>query len=380
MLNNRKLVVDTFCELYKELEPRVDDTFWDFDQHTPVENSITLFSRQAFRKHHARIKELAEKNFFVPVLANPTEGSITLLSQCMATGTVDLVKQKKILLIGCGDLDPKYPNLWYDCYLYKPYDYDENLFQCNRVDEIYSKTIKPYKFLFLNGRARGHRKYIIERMRLNGLLDQSIWTNLDTSVIPAHARMVSLEHIGTDLMDTATPVHVLDPYYEVDQFHSGLTMTTTDSFIKASLFNNLWGDIYIKAEPYIDTYFSLVTETVFDYPYSLRSEKIYKPIAMGHPWIAAANCGYYRDIRNIGFRTFDHLIDESFDSIDNNQDRIERIVAVVEDLCKQNLEEFLTAANDVCKYNQQHMSELGPKIRQEFPQRFFNFIKQHVND
>ena len=380
MIGNRKLVVDTFCELSKELESWTDETFWDFDQHNPIPGSVTLFSRQEFRKHHSRIKQLAENNFFVPVLANPTEGSITLLSQCMSTGTIDLVRQKKILLIGCGDLDPCYLNLWYDCYLYKPYDYEENLQQCRRIDEIFFKLHKPYKFLFLNGRARGHRKYIIESMRLSGLLDQSLWTNLDSSVVPSHARMVELEHSGTDLMATTTPIKVLSEQYEVDMFQAGLQKQPTDGFIKSSLFNNLWGDIYIRAEPYIDTYFSLVTETVFDYPYSLRSEKIYKPIAMGHPWIAVANRGYYQDIRNIGFRTFEHLIDESFDLIDNNQDRIERIVAVVEDLCKQNLVEFLLAARDVCKYNQQHMAELGPKIRKEFPQRFFNFITQHVND
>ena len=263
---------------------------------------------------------------------------------------------------------------------YKPYDYQENLEQCARVNEIFDKTIKPYKFLFLNGRARGHRKYIIERMRLNGLLDQSLWTNLDKSTVPEHARMVQLNDNRQDLMSTPTPVHYLPSHYEVDQFQSNTNKAAEHAFVKGELFNDLWGEIYIKAEPYIDTYFSLVTETVFDYPYSLRSEKIYKPIAMGHPWIAAANCGYYRDIRNIGFQTFGSIIDESFDLIENNQDRIQRIVAVVEDLCNQNLEEFLTEARDICKYNQQHMAETAPKIRKEFPDRFFNFINQHVND
>ena len=147
-------------------------------------------------------------------------------------------------------------------------------------------------------------------------------------------------------------------------------------FVMNELFNNLWGAIYIQAEPYIDTYFSLVTETVCDYPYSLRSEKIYKPIAMGHPWIATANCGFYRDIRNQGFRTYSSLIDESFDSIHNNQDRLDRIVAVVQDLCQQDLAEFLVAAEQTSKYNQQHMAELGPRIRVDFPQQFLTFVEQ----
>jgi hypothetical protein len=35
--------------------------------------------------------------------------------------------------------------------------------------------------------------------------------------------------------------------------------------IKGKLFNNEWGEIYLNANPYLDTYFSLITETVFDY-------------------------------------------------------------------------------------------------------------------
>jgi hypothetical protein len=97
---------------------------------------------------------------------------------------------------------------------------------------------------------------------------------------------------------------------------------------------------------------------------------------MGHPWIAVANRGFYRDIQNQGFRTYQNLIDESFDSMDNNQDRLDRIAAVIKDLCQQDLAKFLVAAEQTSKYNQQHMAELGPRIRAEFPQQFLNFIRQ----
>jgi ABC-type transporter MlaC component len=98
---------------------------------------------------------------------------------------------------------------------------------------------------------------------------------------------------------------------------------------------------------------------------------------MGHPWIAVANQGYYRDMRNLGYKTFDHVIDESFDSIENNQDRIERIATVVEDLCQQDLASFLDSCYNVCKYNQERYAEARGEVRAEFPNRFFNFINQH---
>jgi hypothetical protein len=74
------------------------------------------------------------------------------------------------------------------------------------------------------------------------------------------------------------------------------------------------------------------------------------------------------------------LIDESFDRIDNVQDRIDRIAQVVRDLCRQDLPAFLRVAEDVCKYNQQHLAEMRIKVRQEFPDRFFKFIKNYIND
>jgi len=244
-----------------------------------------------------------------------------------------------------------------------------------RSDEIYAVTDKPYKFLFLNGRSRLHRKYLRERFAQSSLLDQSLWTWLDANADPA--QYLELEHQGKNLLITGNQIKYLPAQYEVDRYQKSLQQKTDSFFVKHDLFCNEWGEIYLKAEPYVDTYFSLVSETVFDYPYSFRTEKIWKPIAMAHPWIAVANSGYYRDLKQLGFQTFSHVIDESFDAIENHQDRIDRVVSIVEDLCQQDLASFLEACYNVCKYNQQHMSELRPLVRKQFPRRFQEFINKY---
>jgi hypothetical protein len=368
MLGNRRIICDTSCEIYSEIKHLVDDTFWDFTD--PQENSITIFARQTVNQHYAKIKELAQAGFFLPVLANPSEGSVVLKLQCQRLGLLDLVTQMKLLLVGCGDMEPELNCLVYDCYLGRVTGYEYNTEQCARSDEIYNTPNKPYKFLFLNGRTRPHRKYMIEKMRDAGLLDHALWTNLDTTPVYHY-------EYQTDLVNRASTIQLLPNQYEVERYHSNIHDQFEHSFVKHELFNNQWGDVYIRAEPYIDTYFSLISETVFDYPYSLRSEKIYKPIAMGHPFVAVANRGFYRDLRNTGFQTFHTLIDESFDLIDNNQDRLDRIATVVRDLCASDLDEFLVAAQVISKYNQQHMAELGPRISQEFPDRFRRFLQQY---
>ena len=108
-----------------------------------------------------------------------------------------------------------------------------------------------------------------------------------------------------------------------------------------------------------------------------EGEKIAKVLAMGHPWICATNAGFYRDMRNLGFRTFDGIIDESFDSIDDPKTRMDRVVDVVRDLCHQDLDSFLGACQDACKYNQGRLLELIEHENQSFPKRFFQFLHNH---
>lgn len=354
MLGNRKLILDTFCEVYNELGVYADGNLINFNEHNFIPNAIYLISCEKFKINAIRIRELIDTHHIVPILSNPAEGSDTFRQQIKMYGIQDLVLAHKILLIGGGDMDQLYPCLRYDSFLPKILDYDENVTAAARSGEIFSKTTKPYKFLFLNGVSRPHRSQLLHHFQQTGLLEQSIWTCLD-------------QRMG--------PIKTLDPKYEYQDYQNNSVDSATDSFVKHQYFNNTWGEIYLTAEPYIDTYFSLVTETVFTYPYSFRTEKIWKPVAMGHPWITVANCGYYRDMRNLGFKTFGHVIDESFDLIENNQDRLDRIVEIVEDLCRQDLASFLRECYNVCKYNQEHLAKMRNQIRAEFPDRFRNFIK-----
>lgn len=352
MLGNRKLVVDVFCEVREFTKEFQDAEFYDFATEEPEPGAVYLISRQQFTANIVKIKELATHGTILPILGNPAEGSETMLRQIEGLGIVDLVRQGKILIVTGGDLQPNIPALCYENFLPKILDYRENLQAIDEYQIQYSTT-RPYKFLFLNGRSRAHRRHLLRR--LEPLLDQAIWTNLDNT--------------------HGDPIQLLDPKYEFD-FYRTNTSINSPGFVKHQLFNNDWGEIYLASKPYSDTYFSLVTETVFDYPYSFRTEKMWKPIAMGHPFLVVGSQGYYQDLHRLGFKTFGNLIDESFDSISNNQERLERIAQTVEWLCQQDLASFIKECYNVCKYNQQHLAELGPKVRAEFPNQF----KQYINE
>ena len=356
MLDNHKLILDTHCEIYSLIKCSADGIFWNLQQHIDlnqvVPGAVYVIGREQVRLYSSQLRTLINTANIKTVFSNPHEGSETLLNHCHNYGIADLVLDHKILLVGGGDMDSTWPCLQYESFLTKILNYDENLLAQQKYQDQYSAD-RPYKFLFLNGRARPHRKYLL--YRLQDLLNQAIWSNLDAGN-------------GT--------IKLLEPQYEHANFN--VDFDTTDlTFAKPRLFpRNVWGDVIMEARPYLDTYFSLVTETVHAYSYSFRTEKIWKPVAIAHPWITVANRGFYRDMHNLGFQSFGHVIDESFDTIDNNQDRLERVAVIVEDLCQQDLASFLNECYNVCKYNQQHLAELQPRVQKEFPDRFRQFINE----
>jgi len=377
MPGNRRLSIDTMSEVYDVLKPHADEEFWDFNKVHLQPGTVYVIGRQHLMDYKDRIRSAAESNLYTIVFGNSAEGAWTLETQINQLKIAELVKQKKILLIGGAQMDAQYPCMVHEHFLPRILDYDENVVAQQRVEEIFVSTNKPFKFLFLNGRARPHRKYLYERLRRTGALQKSLYTMLDAR--PCVWRTFQLRENGIDVMATPTEIQNLPVNYEVQRYRQPqFGPRTSVSNIKQELFDREWGEIYLEPAPYIDTYFSLVTETICaESPYSFRTEKTAKPLAMGHPFVVAANRGFYRDLHAMGFKTFGHVIDESFDSIDNAQQRMDRIVEVVTDLCNQDLASFLQECYNVCKYNQQHLAEIRRQERQEFPERFFHFISQY---
>ena len=379
MYTTPKVIIDTQCEIYSSVKQFTDGLFWDIKLvDLDYKNTLYIFGRYQFSKNLSIVKQIMDQSPWPVILANPSEGSETLKNHCQFWGVTEYAHQKKLLLISGGDMDDSWEYLHCEYFLPRILDYRENLLAQQRSNEIFEKSDKPYKFLFLNGYARPHRKYLYEQFQLTGILDSALWTMLD--VRPAWSREISLQHNGKNLSSTTSDLRWLPPQYEIDKFHNNsinLGQAQTQ-FLKSQLFNNQWGEVYLKPEAYIDTYFSLVTETVFTYPHSFRTEKIWKPIVMGHPWIAVSGYGYYRDMHNLGFKTFGHVIDESFDLIQDPQLKIEKIASIVQDLCTQDLTKFLEQCQDVCKYNQYRYSELRDQVTREFPNRFTDFLNKQI--
>lgn len=377
MLDNIR--IDTFSSVYDLLKPLAVEEFWEFADCTLIHGSTYIIGRKQLVENIERVVDMCASNNYTVIFDGAAEGSWTLQEQLRILKLDALCQQGKLLVIGGGDMPPEYHYMSHEHFINVFFGYQQNVDAMQNIDLIFSKRQKPYDFLFLNGRARPHRKYLWYKLNEYNLLNRSLWTMLDPR--PITRSRLQLKDNQCNLLSQITPIQVLPKQYEVEQYRSVKYTVNNPArqFVKMDMFDNTWGEIYLQSEPYIDSYFSLVTETIFEESnYSFRTEKIVKPLAQGHPFIVAANYGYLRDLKKLGFKTFGHVIDESFDTIDDPQKRVDRIADLIKDLCSQDLASFLDSCYVNCKYNQQHLVELRQQLRQKFPERFFNFIKQHT--
>jgi len=80
-----------------------------------------------------------------------------------------------------------------------------------------------------------------------------------------------------------------------------------------------------NANDYACTAIEVVLETLFDDSRHHLTEKSLRPIACGRPFILAATAGSLQYLKQYGFKTFDGLIDETYDTIADPRKRLEAI-------------------------------------------------------
>jgi hypothetical protein len=88
---------------------------------------------------------------------------------------------------------------------------------------------------------------------------------------------------------------------------------------------------------YAKTGFSLVSESTVNGPRFI-SEKIFKPLAFQHAFVVHGTAGILKFLHELGFETFNHVIDESYDEIVDPTDRLNAIIVLLEELYQDYLQ------------------------------------------
>jgi hypothetical protein len=113
----------------------------------------------------------------------------------------------------------------------------------------------------------------------------------------------------------------------------------------------------------------IVTETVYYHNKLHLTEKIFKPIVAQRPFMLAAAPGNLAYLKSYGFRTFDRWIDESYDSIQDPDQRLQAIVDQTQRLCAMSDSEL----------RQMHQ-EMQPVLEHNFNHLWSGFKHKIVNE
>lgn len=220
---------------------------------------------------------------------------------------------------------------------------DELLFQ--RRNELctavrYHKNPRPYTFTCLNRTHKWWRCATMTQLHSQGLLDQAQWS-YNTTV-----------DIGDDVNDC--PISVFDHSNLFKQMQDFLTQGPYCADQLDHLAHN--DHSHQISQHYTHSYFQVVLETHFDADTSqgtFLTEKTFKPIKNCQPFVLFAPAHSLAQLKQLGYRTFDHVIDPAYDQVIDNNLRWRRVIDTVKSLLSQDLSGLYVNCQSDLIHNQQ---------------------------
>ena len=206
------------------------------------------------------------------------------------------------------------------------------------------------EFTLLSRVHKWWRSTIVSHLYGNQLLGNSYWSygNVD---------------IGDQFNDNPIQLHSfpgLENY--MTEFLSGSPYRCDD--LNETEHNSHW---MFVPEHYSDSYCHLVLETFFDADGSngcFISEKVFKPIRHGQPFIVFGTPGTLATLRRLGYKTYDYAIDNSYDEIQDNTERFRAAVESVRQVFNQDMHAWYMSMWDDMQYNRQlYISSLDKKLK-----------------
>jgi hypothetical protein len=223
---------------------------------------------------------------------------------------------------------------------------------------------KPKSFDILLGNQRPHRDFVFDYINSH---------NLNSDVVMTYVYHAHLPIRGNDQFIMETNGIEFDPdrkyTHSIDSVKYHGTWITLSQVIPLDIYNQ--------------TAYSLVAETNFSNEYNFYTEKIVKPILARRLFVVIAGRHYLKNLRAMGFQTFDGIIDESYDNIENNQDRWSAALTQVHWLMAQDQSVVLDKIQRIVDHNHAHIeshnwyTEFSHQLEQQVSQLYQNCPNVH---
>lgn len=200
----------------------------------------------------------------------------------------------------------------------------------NVLDNLTPYKVKPRRFDALLGCPKPHRTFVATAVEQHGLQDQFILT------------------YGGKWKN--------DEFYARDYFIWEPGCEPEDKIIGTADWVRYHGhqchlSQVIPQKVYNDTAYSIVAETDHDNTLSFYSEKTAKAFIARRLFVAFSGYKFLQNLHQLGFKTFDSVIDESYDLIRNDLDRYTAAFEQVRRLCSLPQDQVLETVTPVLEHN-----------------------------
>jgi hypothetical protein len=196
-------------------------------------------------------------------------------------------------------------------------------------------------FTVLNRLHKSWRATAMADLERSSTLTNSYWSYCETGQIGADN---PIEIDSIDGLRAATKQFLERAPYEID--HLDQSQRNNHSLVDPRY--------------YTDSYCNIVMETHFDADQSggtFLTEKTFKPIKHGQMFFIAGPAGSLQALRNLGYRTFDSVLDNRYDQIQDNTQRWQCLKQSIAQ-AKHNLPTIFNAALSDIEHNQQLFQQL----------------------
>lgn len=271
-----------------------------------------------------------------------------------------LPKSQILLITSSTDMESYMKSKYEEHIHLESYDHFEKLAQRQIKSYKFTDHVKPLeyqkKFICLNRMLRDHRVALLHLLYEKDLLRQGYVSCPTVEDYHKFAPALRVKINVHEQMRNLFP-KLADRLNYDQQINDMLPMIVDTNQIME--FNLAYGlPENFGLEPYYTTsYFSVVSETYFfNSNPAFITEKIYKPIAYKHPFIISGTYGILKHLRSKGYKTFDGIIDESYDSIEDETERLIAVANEIQRLCSltpAEVIEFNNRTKEIVDYNQQ---------------------------
>jgi hypothetical protein len=213
------------------------------------------------------------------------------------------------------------------------------------LDKLTPYTVKPKAFDILLGQPRQHRDMVYNYMQAHN--DQVILTYMrDFS-----QGLYDHDFTAKAIQDRPSNEYTWDlGNGNVPKDPINFTIESVELYGQKVSISQV-----VPVNIYNQTAYSVVTETNFMNSYTFYTEKTVKPILAERLFVAFGGQHYIRNLHNLGFKTFDGIIDESYDEEPDQHKRYAMVYEQMQYLFTQPQEKILALVKPIAEYNKHHM-------------------------